>query len=365
MENNLIFRTNTKPQHDMKAIKIILILLGVIALLAIIGIVMSPSEMDMTRSTSINASKDVVWNNIKSLQAMDAWTPWMEMDPEAEGGFEGPEGEVGSKGWWNGEVVGEGSQTISEIKEYESMKVDLEFIEDGKMVPATGTISMADSGESINVDWNFHMDFTFGDKASMMWKMITGEVSMEEMEKQGEESKQAFDKGLANLKALCENSNDVGNGSNAEYEILEVDREAVRYLGMRSIVKFEDIGDHYQSEMPKVGQTVGPMMTGPPAGIFWKWDEDNKETDMAVAGTCAEGEAEGFEAFDIEAGKALHVAYYGDYAGSEGAHMALNKHLEENGIEFRDVVIEEYITDPGTEPDTSKWLTNIYYMIKE
>ncbi len=34
-------------------------------------------------------------------------------------------------------------------------------------------------------------------------------------------------------------------------------------------------------------------MTGPPAGIFWTWDEENKESDMAVAATVAEGEVEG------------------------------------------------------------------------
>jgi hypothetical protein len=27
-------------------------------------------------------------------------------------------------------------------------------------------------------------------------------------------------------------------------------------------------------------------------------------------------------------------------------------------------VIEEYVTDPGTEPDSTKWLTNVVYLIK-
>ena len=34
------------------------------------------------------------------------------------------------------------------------------------------------------------------------------------------------------------------------------------------------------------------------------------------------------------------------------------------GKEFSGIVLEQYITDPSQEPDTSKWLTNIYYYVK-
>jgi len=148
------------------------------------------------------------------------------------------------------------------------------------------------------------------------------------------------------------------------WDIVETDREAMRYVGMRSTVSFDDMGPHFQEHMPKVGMAVGAVMTGPPVGIFWTWDEENKESDMAVAVTVAEGDVEGLEVFEIEGGKALMLVYYGAYDASYDAHMAINKHMQDNGMEMRDVVVEEYLTDPSNEPDTAKWQTNIYYMLK-
>ena len=38
--------------------------------------------------------------------------------------------------------------------------------------------------------------------------------------------------------------------------------------------------------------------------------------------------------------------------------------IKANDLEQYGKVIEEYVTDPMSEKDTTKWLTNIYYMIR-
>lgn len=43
--------------------------------------------------------------------------------------------------------------------------------------------------------------------------------------------------------------------------------------------------------------------------------------------------------------------------------MAMGKYLSEKGL-TQQLVVEEYVTDPVAEKDTSKWLTNIYYVLK-
>ena len=43
--------------------------------------------------------------------------------------------------------------------------------------------------------------------------------------------------------------------------------------------------------------------------------------------------------------------------------VALLKYLSEKGL-TQQLVVEEYVTDPVAEKDTSKWLTNIYYVLK-
>ena len=37
--------------------------------------------------------------------------------------------------------------------------------------------------------------------------------------------------------------------------------------------------------------------------------------------------------------------------------------MEKNNREFKGYVIEQYVTDPMSEPDSTKWLTNIYYHV--
>jgi hypothetical protein len=44
--------------------------------------------------------------------------------------------------------------------------------------------------------------------------------------------------------------------------------------------------------------------------------------------------------------------------------MALSTKIEMDGKELNETVIEEYITDPGNEPDSTKWQTNIIWLAK-
>ena len=105
-------------------------------------------------------------------------------------------------------------------------------------------------------------------------------------------------------------------------------------------------------------------LAGAPSGLYYNWDMQKNLADMA-AGIPVEGEAdiEGYDMVRI-GGKALKIEYFGSNAGSGEAHYAMDDYIKENGLELNKVVIEEYITDPTTEPDTSKWLTNIYYMVQ-
>jgi effector-binding domain-containing protein len=56
--------------------------------------------------------------------------------------------------------------------------------------------------------------------------------------------------------------------------------------------------------------------------------------------------------------------YYGPYTGFENAHNAINKYIKENNKKVIGAPWEVYITDPGVEKDTAKWLTEIYYPVE-
>jgi effector-binding domain-containing protein len=71
----------------------------------------------------------------------------------------------------------------------------------------------------------------------------------------------------------------------------------------------------------------------------------------------------GLNKFETPAGKVLVIDYYGAYDKSMQAHATMADYMEKRGLR-RSFVLEEYVTDPMTEKDPSKWLTKIYYLVK-
>jgi effector-binding domain-containing protein len=106
-------------------------------------------------------------------------------------------------------------------------------------------------------------------------------------------------------------------------------------------------------------------MMGAPTGLYFTWDAQNTRTDMA-AGIPVRGKVsgEGIEMIHIPAQTAYIVDYYGDYESLTIPHEALSLFLAENNLTGKAPVVEEYVTDPSAEPDTSKWLTRIYYFVE-
>jgi effector-binding domain-containing protein len=65
----------------------------------------------------------------------------------------------------------------------------------------------------------------------------------------------------------------------------------------------------------------------------------------------------------VAATRGLQIDYYGAYDKTEAAHYAMDDYLGANGLELVGAVREVYVTDPMSEPDTSKWLTQIIYPV--
>jgi effector-binding domain-containing protein len=103
-------------------------------------------------------------------------------------------------------------------------------------------------------------------------------------------------------------------------------------------------------------------MIGAPVGLYYTWDERAMKSSMA-AGIPIFGSLQTTEVKTVRLSMstAYIIDYYGSYEGSMYAHLALDNYLKQKGLKMRSPVIEEYLTDPGAEPDTSKWLTRIYY----
>jgi effector-binding domain-containing protein len=144
------------------------------------------------------------------------------------------------------------------------------------------------------------------------------------------------------------------------------------YLGIRKVLSFDEMkaGKTYEYVFGKVMQylsTHGLSPVGAPVSIYYSWDEPNQQTEMGI-GFPVEGLAElddpELTLMTIEESKAVKAVHKGDYMKLKDTHDQLMKYLQENNLQYDKYAIEEYLTDAKTEPDVSKWITNVYYMVK-
>jgi len=347
----------------MRALKtLLIILLAVLALAVILGL-FGPKTSHIERETVIAAPSSVVWDHVSSLKQNDEWSPFRDVDPDLQVTFEGADGEVGSKSMWEGKKSGKGMQEITAVDPGKHLEVSLHFTApfEGE---AKGNINLEPMGDSTKVTWSYDGENNFIARIICVFKDMDAMMGP------------VFSNGLAKLKTICEadaskRSAELKARTFRGYVVDTVDIPAKTYAGKRSMVKWDKISAYFASVLPMTSQAVGKAglkIDGNPSGLFYKWDVAGKQTDMLagfpISSTSDTVKVNGCTTVTVAGGKALMIAYSGSYDKSGDAHDAMNDMMKAHNLELRDAVIEEYVTGPMQEPDTAKWLTNIYYPIK-
>lgn len=349
----------------MRILKILLIIvLAFVAIVCLLGVI-GPDTFRYERSATMNAPPDVVYDNVRQFSRMKEWGPWQASDRDMVNSLEGVDGEVGSVWKWTGDTVGVGKQELVSLEPNRSVRSKLTFT-----VPVIGdmesfsTFQLVPEGVGTTVVWGMEGETGFWGK--VMGKFGDSDAQLGAM----------FEQGLAGLKRVSEAqaaaaAAELAAKTSGGYLVETVDRPELVFIGKRNKkVKWDAIEAYYAANFPAVGASVGEAelaMSGGPSGIFWEWNEKDQTADL-MAAMPVKGDSHttvpGFETYVIPASKMLLVEYYGDYAKSMVAHEALEAYIKEKGMTHYGNVIEEYITDPMAEKDTTKWLTNIYYMVK-
>ena len=112
----------------MKALKIVTVFLAIVlAGFLVLGFT-GPKDFHVKRSVEIDAPPAVVYDYVNSLEDMDVWSPWMQLDPNMTKNYTGTPGEVGSKLSWSGnDDVGVGSQEITALQPKKRVETHLIF----------------------------------------------------------------------------------------------------------------------------------------------------------------------------------------------------------------------------------------------
>ncbi len=333
----------------MKAFKKILLgLVGLIALLVIIGFMM-PSKISLERAIVIDAPVEMIYDQVNNLHLWEKWSPWHKIDPNMELSYNnGGIGKDASYAWKSDhKSVGSGTLTISDTKPFEYINTLMDFGEQGT---GTADFTFTKTEAGIEVKWNMHTDI--GNNPIMR---LFGPIMKKSVTK-------AYDSGLADIDTECQHLKETD-----WYYVKTKKKEVWNYYGitneettMETIkTTMEEFYGKLFAELSKAEIEI----KGAPFAAYYTWGDVFKmECGLAVEDNSIE--IKGLDQKQMSEYTYAVLKYTGSYDGLKGAHNYLMNWVKTYNYELAGPVLEKYKTDPHSEPNPEKWLTYILYPIK-
>ena len=331
----------------MKAIVRILVgLLVILALVFIIGFFL-PKNVTVSSSILINASPEIVFNQVNSATAWNNWSPWLSMDSNMVLTVEGPEKGIGTTYSWESEKFGTGKWTVKLSDEFNAVETELDFGEQGK---AKGWWKFTPQNNKTLVTWgidNENMSYAERYFVVLMKKNMV----------------QTLDKGLNSLKEVC--------------EILRLDRISKVYpflLKQRMVLTSTDscitdstgvllaslykiITDHTEKYIIEIsGNPFAVYHTGDTTGLI------KVEAGLPINKKVYYVPKK-IEYKEIPDTKTLIVDHWG-IPDTKKAHQALDDYIKKKELKETGFRWEEYLIGPEKTADTSLWHTKVYAPIE-
>lgn len=329
--------------------------------LILVTLVMSwlmPVKQHLEKNITIQASAATVYEELRLLKNFNEWSVWNQHDSTVKNTLSGTDGTAGARSDWQGdpEISGKGSIELTAATANSQVKHSIRF-HSPKAMTARSEFTLNESDGLTNVTWYFEMD------TPRPWNIFN---LFADLDKQlGED----FDKGLKALKDRVEKKMPAASKPTG-YEIKEMEFPETRYAVIRQVVSFREVPSFFALHLPLIADeaTRHQIKPGAPTGLFFIWDNGNQRIDMAAAFPLPEEKELGTAIIKMEtikAGKAVYTDHYGAYEKTALARNALRHYVTEKKWTEKSPFIEQYLTDPGTEKDTAKWLTRVVLLIRD
>jgi effector-binding domain-containing protein len=334
----------------MKVLKVLGIGLILIVLIWLLISLFLSSTVIIERSQYINSKQKVVFSQVNSLHIISVWSYRHLIDYDMESTFEGPETGVGAIYKWNSsnELVGKGSMEIvaSEPFSKVSTKVIYEGIDpiDGEWVLEKAKYGNADITGRMRIDVGF-MGRVFPGL------MLDGWLGPE------------IEKSLKKLKSHCEM---IPPEFNPRHPFMLVKVPERRVMVVKRTCLAADVsatlGESYAILMEEINKQ-GLEVAGAPFAIYVEKTEEKVVMEPGIPitnGGISRGEV---IAKTIPPVKAMQIDYHGSYDNISDVYLFIRELTARKQMEVTGPPWEIYVTDPGTESDTSKWLTQVFHPI--
>ncbi|MGB5818233.1 MAG: SRPBCC family protein [Saonia sp.] len=348
----------------MKILKYLLLLVLVIIVGLVIYAALQPSAYEVTRTRTVKAPVEVVYNNVEDYKNWEAWGPWKEEDPSMTYTYSDQTKGLGASYSWSGKD-GDGSATTIEAVQNAALTNELDF--DG-MGTANGFWEFAPVAEGTEVTWGIRAEetpfiFKFFGAISGGYDAMMGPM---------------FERGLERLDSVAQIEakayTDAMNSSRIG-EVSQKSMKAQKFIGFAHSIKIDDhegMKAIFEESMPKAGSYVAEngLQVGEdyvPGAIYTRWDEEKGETDFMVGVFLNKDlpTAEGMQQMNLPKGEVVTISKFGNYGiGNEEAHMVINKHIQENKLTINGPIYEMYVNDP-TVVKPNEIQTDIYYSVSQ
>lgn len=339
----------------MKAFKYFLFLFLILIIGFAIYVAVQPNEFSVTRTITLQAPQQLVFNNVSDFKNWEAWSSWREADPDMVIRLQKQTAGIGGSYEWE-DKDGIGVIKTNDAKRFESLDQEMLY---GAYPPSQITWGFRATPEGdTDVTWNIS-----GKDLPFLFKffcLIGG----------GMESQIGphFERSLEKLDSILV----------ADMNKYTINIEGVtEYGGGFYVYKTTNANDTNIST--KMRQNFGHLMqfiqssraqlAGMPLTVY---NEMNNNGTVIMSNSLPIiTKLDIPDSADVSLGympkmKVLKTTLKGNYTYLKNAWSETMKHLEENGIKQSDQnPFEIYTNDPGKYPNPADWTTTIYIPLKE
>ena len=336
----------------MKILKVLLIIV-VVVIGGFLALVATRNRgYKLERAVSLNGCAGDVQAFATDFNKWVEWQPWAELG-SVEYEFSDDQSVEGAWYTWKSDAdsVGHGKVTVTSMQPG-IMKFDLEFTKPFEY-KSVGHMRWEEGEDGWTVAWGSEAEFPLMARAFVNPADVQADLTTK------------FDIGLNMLKEMVEAKDAPSIFPEAKV------MESFNYIGQRFEMNMKDLTPEVYASA--YGAAMEYMMANgiefhaelKPMAVYHEFDKETKDAvfDIAIPVSGQASAPEGLVAGTCESGNYLVGKHYGSYESLSETWNAMESYVSCNGVEVIGSPIEMYVTDPGMEPDTTKWETQIIYPV--
>ena len=152
-----------------------------------------------------------------------------------------------------------------------------------------------------------------------------------------------------------------------QYDLVQLDRQPTAVV--RGVIAIPELPAFFGRAFGEIFRTIGEQAIaaiGPPFAFYSPEPADVVELEAGVAIAGAVQASGSVVPSELPGGRAAVAIHVGPYEELERTYRELMAAITEQGLVMRPIGMwEEYLTDPDSEPDPSRWRTRVVIPVED